>query len=82
MNKILTDILKSCGRKRCLCSQKSIELALKLPISVEDEYNIENDMRILKKSYKGCRGSYFVMKENLEWDYETWDEIPFMKKYK
>ena len=72
-------ILKSCGRKRCLCSNKSIELVLYLPINHEQNINILDTYRKLEKSHTSCYGSYQVMKNNLEWKWEKWDDMPWRK---
>ena len=68
-------IVSSCGRKKCLCCQKSIELALKIPLDKNDENNINFEFNKLHESYRGCKGSYKVMVNNLEWDYDTWDDM-------
>jgi len=69
--------LKSCGRKRCLCRNKSIELAL-IPI---DHYHegVLDTYRKLEKSHTSCYGSYQVMKNNLEWKWKKWDDMPWRK---
>ena len=52
-------VVKSCGRKVCVCRNDLIKLYTKFPLD-------HNKIMNLKKSKKSCTGSYKVMLSNLE----------------
>ena len=52
-------LMRSCGRKVCVCRNDLINLHLRYPLN-------HNKINQIKKDKKGCSGSYKVMLNNLE----------------
>jgi len=63
---MIYNLYKACGRKKCICQKELWKLRLQLPLNFDDQMQLNNKIESKIKEYKGCFGSYQVMKDNLE----------------
>ena len=67
-------MLRPCGRRLCTCVSELLPLYVNIPLNEKERQLNSTKIEKIKKSYKGCYGSYKVMVANLEKvpEYRKW----------